>query len=660
MNEEEMTQPDRDLVEFITGHTDRWRDWKEDNYTANWDRYERLYYGIWADEDRTRKSERSRIVTPAIRQAVDNKVAETIEGMSGNGKFFDIVDDLKDQTGPEDVEIMKRQLQEDMKADKFEKEAHKVVKIAEIYGTGIAEILIKNKLELAPATQMLPGQSIAAIGVKETERVSVPIRAIHPRNFLIDPNAEDIDEALGVAIEEYTSLHKIVKGIEAGIYRKVDIQPYYDDTDLEPSQQDTIFQDDKVRIMRYYGLVPKEFLKNLEAKDKEIVDLFPEDSEADQLSDLIEAVVVIANGSLLLKAEASPYMMKDRPIVAYRPEIVPGVFFGVGTVEKGYNMQMAIDAQMRSHLDSLALTTAPMMGIDATRLPRGSKFEVLPGKSILTNGNPAEVLQPFKFGNTDPANYETARGFEAMLLQATGTLDSAELTRAAAGNQGSGGLGMSLAMSAIIKKNKQALVNFQDDFLIPLVEKIAYRYMQFDPERYPTQDYKFIPISSVGMVAREYEQQQFIGLLQTLGPDSPVVPLVLRGIVESSSLPNKQELSAALQKLSEPDPQQQQMQMQQMQQQMELVNAQIQQLMGMAAESQADAQEAQARAQKMIVEAQMIPEKMRIELMSVLTQNLKEEDKDAFERRVEIANLLLREREISSNEKIVENQMKTS
>jgi hypothetical protein len=660
MNEEQMTEPDRDLVEFVTGHTDRWRDWKEDNYTAKWDRYERLYYGIWADEDKTRKSERSRIVTPAIRQAVDNKVAETIEGMSGNGKFFDIVDDLQDQSGPEDVEIMKRQLQEDMKADKFEKETHKVVKIAEIYGTGIAEILVKNKLEMAPATQTMPGQTLSAIGVRETERVSVPIRAIHPRNFLIDPNAEDIDEALGVAIEEYTSLHKVVKGIEAGIYRKVKIDPYYDDTDLEPSQQDTIFQDDKVRIMRYYGLVPKEFLKNLDAKDKEIVDLFPEDSEADQLSDLIEAVVVIANGSILLKAEASPYMMKDRPIVAYRPEIVPGVFFGVGTVEKGYNMQMAIDAQMRSHLDSLALTTAPMIGMDATRMPRGAKFEVMPGKSILTNGNPSEILQPFKFGNTDPTNYETARGFEAMLLQATGTLDSAELTRAAANGQGAAGLGMSLAMSSIVKKNKQALVNFQDDFLVPLVTKVAYRYMQFDPDRYPTQDYKFIPISSVGMVAREYEQQQFIGLLQTLGPDSPVVPLVLRGIVDSSSLPNKQELSAALQKLTEPDPQQQQMQMQQMQQQMELINAQIQQLMGQAAESQADAQEAQARAQKMIVEAQMIPEKMRIELMNALTQNLKEEDKDAFERRVEIANLLLREREISSNEKIVEKQMKTS
>jgi hypothetical protein len=301
-----------------------------------------------------------------------------------------------------------------------------------------------------------------------------------------------------------------------------------------------------------------------------------------------------------------------------------------------------------------------MMGIDATRLPRGAKFEVRPGKSILTNGNPAEVLSPFKFGNTDPANYETARGFESMLLQATGTLDSAELTKAAAGGQGAAGIGMSLAMSAIVKKNKQALVNFQEDFLIPVVKKIAYRYMQFDPERYPSQDFIFIPVSSVGMVAREYEQQQFIGLLQTLGPDSPVVPLVLQGIIASSSLPNKTELVAALQKMSQPNPEQEQMQQQQMQQQMALIQAQIEQLQGQAAESMADAQEAQARAQKLLVEAQMLPEQMRVEVIRAISQNMPDGEADEFERRAKIAELLLKEREIASKEKIVENQMQNA
>ncbi len=48
------------------------------------------------------------------------------------------------------------------------------------------------------------------------------------------------------------------------------------------------------------------------------------DLYTDNYSDLVEAVIVIANNQYLLKAEANPYMMKDRPIVTYVPEKVPG------------------------------------------------------------------------------------------------------------------------------------------------------------------------------------------------------------------------------------------------------------------------------------------------------------------------------------------------
>jgi hypothetical protein len=116
MQEDPVTKADKELVNFVMSHCDQWRDWRDTNFLKKWDEYERLYYGIWSNEDRTRDSERSRIVTPAIRQAVDNKVAEIIEGVSGNGKFFDIRDDFQDQSGPQDVELMKRQLHEDRKS----------------------------------------------------------------------------------------------------------------------------------------------------------------------------------------------------------------------------------------------------------------------------------------------------------------------------------------------------------------------------------------------------------------------------------------------------------------------------------------------------------------------------------------------------------------
>jgi hypothetical protein len=653
--EDPVSESDKDLVAFIIDHCDRWKEHRDNNYQAKWDEYERLYYGVWSDEDKTRDSERSRLVSPAIRQAVENKTSEIIEATTGRGEFFELEDDAADQEEM-DIEMVKSQLHDDLKKDKVDKTWAEVNRNAEVFGLGVAEIQIKSTMELQPAMQPMPNGMGSAIGVMEAERVSVPVKSVHPRNFIWDPNSETVDDALGVAIEEYTSLFKVVKGIEDGIYRKVNIGPEFSDADLIPNQLDSLYQEDKVRVLRYYGLVPREYLEQLENEGGEVADLFPEDSDADKYSDMVEAVVVIANNQYLLKAEANPYMMKDRPIVTYVPEKVSGRLVGMGTVQKGYNMQKAIDAQLRSHLDSLALTTAPMMAADATRLPRGVSYKVQPGKTLLTNGNPNEILFPFKFGSTDAGNISTAQQFEVMLLQATGTLDSQAMTRSVAQGE-AGGASMSLAMSSIIKKNKQALMNFQDDFLIPLIKKVAYRYMQFDPERYPSKDFRFTPASTLGMVAREYEQQQFIGLLQTLGPDSPVLPLVLKGIIKGSSLSNKEELAAALDQMNQPDPAQQQMVMAQQEAQIGLLQAQIAELQGRAQESQANAQESLAKAQKTSVETQLMPEKMRIDVIQASSTNLSNETTDDFERRLKLANIILKERELKTKENIVEAQM---
>jgi hypothetical protein len=657
--EDPVSEADRSLVEFINTQCDNWRDFRDTNYEKQWDEYERLYYGIWSDEDKTRESERSKIVSPAIRQAVENKTSEIMEATTGRGEFFELKDNVMDETGTEtDVELVKRQLHEDLKKTKADKTWTEINRNAEVFGLGIAEIQVKTQTELVPAMQPLPGGQGAAIGVNKTEQVIVPVKSIHPRNFLWDPNSDNTDDALGVAVEEYTSLFKVVQGIESGIYRKVNIGPEYSDNALEPNQLDTLYEEDKVRILRYYGLVPRKYLETIENDGKEVAVLFPEDAPASEYQDLVEAVIVIANGQYLLKAESNPYMMKDRPIVTYVPEKVAGRLVGMGTVQKGYNMQKAIDAQLRSHLDSLALTTAPMMAADATRLPRGVSYKVQPGKTLLTNGNPNEILFPFKFGSTDAGNIQTAERFEVMLLQATGTLDSQAMTRSVAAGE-AGGASMSLAMSSIIKKNKQALINFQDDFLIPLIKKVAVRYMQFDPERYPSKDFTFVPASTLGMVAREYEQQQFVGLLQTLGPDSPVLPLVLKGIIKGSSLSNKEELAMALDQMLQPNPEQQQMAQMQQQAQIALLEAQVAELQGRAQESQANAQESLAKAQKTAVETQLMPEELRAKVIQSASANLDASVNDQFERRLKVANTILKERELQTKENIVEAQMKT-
>jgi hypothetical protein len=631
----EPTEADKELTDFITSHCDKWRDWRDANYLPSYLEYERIFRGEWAAEDKTRESERSRIVTPATQQAVETRHAEIMEAIFGQGDFFDIEDNIQDVNGVAiDVELIKAQLAEDFKKDKIRKAIDQIELMAEIYGTGIGEIIVKTETEYVPSTRPIPNQmGQAAIGVMEKDRISVKINPINPKNFLFDPNGTTVDDCMGVAIEKYVSIHKIVQGIEKGIYRKVDIGTASEDTDLEPTQEISQYQDEKVLLLTYYGLVPRQYLNNLE-ENKDIVDLFPENSAAEDYTDMVEAIVVIANDGLLLKAEENPYMMKDRPVLSYQDDTVPNRLLGRGTVEKAFNMQKAIDAQTRSHLDSLALSTSPMIAMDATRLPRGMKFEVKPGKAILTNGAPSEILYPFKFGQTDPNNLATAKDFERMLLQATGTLDSNGMVSQASRDGG----GMSMAVASIIKKYKRTLVNFQEDFLIPFIKKAAFRFMQFDPERYPSVDMNFIPTATLGIIAREYEQQQFIGLLQTLGADTPVLPILLKGIVGNSSLSNRMELIAKLDEMMQPNPEAQQVQQMQQQLAMQAAQANI-------AVQTTQAEQNRAEAQKLSVEAQLMPQEVQAKMSASLTKNLPNQDDLAskeFDKRVKIAELMLK------------------
>ena len=647
---DEPTDSDKELVAFVVNHCDRWRDYRDTNHLSDWLEYERIFNGEWDIQDKTRESERSRIVTPATQQAVETRHAEIMEAIFGQGEFFDIQDDIRDvNNNPLDVAAIKAQLMEDFKIDKIRKSIDQIELLAEIYGTGIGEIIVKTEKVYVPSTQPIPGQvGQAAIGVVEQDRIGVKIVPVNPRNFLFDPNGTSIDDCMGVAIEKYVSIHKIVKGQEDGIYRKVEIGTDSMDNDLEPTQEITQYEDDKVKVLTYYGLVPREYIEQLE-NESEVEDLFPEDSIQDDYSDLVEAIIVIANDNVLLKAEKNPYMMKDRPILAYQDDTVPNRLLGRGTVEKAYNSQKAIDAQVRSHLDSLALTTSPMIAMDATRLPRGAKFEVKPGKAILTNGNPNEILFPFKFGNTDGSNLTTAKEFERMLLQATGTLDSQGMVSAVSRDAGQGGI--SMAVASIIKKYKRTLVNFQEDFMIPFIMKAAYRYMQFDPERYPTVDMKFIPTAALGIIAREHEQQQFISLLQTLGPNTPVLPVILKGIMANSSLSNRYELIQMLDEMSKVDPQAQQMQQAQQQLAMQAAQAQI-------AVQTTQAEQNRAEAQKLMTETQLMPQEIQAKVLSSATKNLPTGNEPAeFDKRVKIAELMLKEADIKNKSKIVEMQM---
>lgn len=625
------------IEDWVITKCEDWRDYYESNYEGRFEEYYRLWRGQWDPADSERRSERSRIISPALQQAVESNVAELEEATFGRGKWFDVSDNLGD-TQKQDVLFLRNKLTEDFEDCMVRKSVAECLINAAVFGTGVGEIVIEEMKEMAPATQPIMGGDLQAVGVSVTERVKVKLKPVLPQNFLIDPVATSVDDAMGVAIDEFVSRHQVELLQEQGVYRDTYVGSASPDTDLEPDQDLTIYNDDKVRLTKYYGLVPRELLDSATGDDDS-----EEVAEAGSDSKYVEAVVVIANGGILLKAEANPYMMEDRPVVAFPWDVVPGRFWGRGVCEKGYNSQKALDTELRARIDALSLTIHPMMAIDATRLPRGAKPEIRPGKMVLTNGDPREVLQPFNFGQVNQITFAQAGALQQMVQQATGAVDSAGIAGQVNGEATAAGISMSLG--AIIKRHKRTLINFQQSFLLPFVRKAAYRYMQFDPENYPVADYKFNASSTLGIIAREYEVTQLVQLLQTMDRQSPLYNTLIQSIIDNMNLSNREELLAAMQQAMQPNPQQQQLAQAAQQAQLEFQQSQT-------AALAAQAQESNARATKLAAEASAVPQELEIDKINAVTRNLREGDQDdkEFERRMRVAETLLKEREVQAKE----------
>ena len=536
------------LAGWLTSRLEQWRNHRDNNYLSKWDEYYRLWRGIWSVEDQSRASEKSRLISPALQQAVESSVAEIEEATFGRGKWFDIKDDYLDKNKQE-AEVIRNLLQEDLEGAGVKDALCEVFLNGAVYGTGIGKIITEEKIERSPVEVPIEGTLTTKRELAETPLVDVRVEAISPKEFLIDPSAESIDEALGVAHEVYKPRYILSEGMDKGVYRKVDIEA---DTDVIQVGFDPEYTNrdasDQIKITEYWGKVPKKFLNKKKSEDD-----FEYDSD-----ELVEAVVTIANDQYVLRAEENPFMMEDRPFISYQHDLVPSKFWGRGICEKGYNPQKALDAEMRARIDNLALTTTPMMAADATRLPRGLKLEVRPGKTILTNGDPRQAIMPLTLGSPNPNNDAQVALLQNMIQMGTGSSDSTAAPDRATSS------GMSMMQSASIKRQKRTLMNFQNTFLIPMINKTMWRKIQFDVDRYPVSDYKFVPYSTMGIMAKELEMQQMVSMLQSVPKDSPAFSILMLAVFQNSSIHNRDQIVNSLMQSMQPNPQQQQIQQMQM------------------------------------------------------------------------------------------------
>lgn len=658
---------DETLVSWVVTRTDEWRTHRKTNFDSSWDRFERLWRGMWSSEEKIRGSERSKFVSPALSEAVEVSVSEIEEAVFGRGDFFDF---KAEQNDPEPfkraLDRNKVTLREDLGETDFVTNVSDCLINAAVFGTGIGEIFVKTEVR----REIFP--TLAADGTPEADVEEIDVdyaclRAVNPRNFLIQPDARNIKEALGVAIEEDVGLHIIQEGQADGSYNDVEVEAATVEEELgaDPQNEQKTSTADTAHIIRYYGLVPKRLLFPPEKTvDLDIAD--PVETENVTVSSeevMVEAMVVIANKKTLLKAVENPSLMKDRPVVAFQWDSVPGRFWGRGICEKGEMPQRLLDTELRARIDALAFTGAPMMGIDSSRLPRGFKFEVAPGKSILTNGDPAQVLKPFQFGQVDQNTWQQGQMLDQMVQRSTGAMNTTQMAQSgASGDARTGAVSMSLA--GVVKRMKRSLMRFTDQFFIPALKKILWRNMQHAPQRYIPMNSTFTASTTMGIMQREYEMLQLTQLLQAVQPGTPAHSAILKGVIAHTGLNNRREIMDLLDKAAQlpagpPPVDQMTLQLEQAAKQLQLAKMQAE-----IEELRARAQASQAKAALDVAKAQDIPVDNQLEAQAISMKGIyntpEEQMSQALVERGKMADRMLKGMELRekaaeriSNERIV-------
>lgn len=539
------TNYDDALVSWVMERVKAWEDHRDQNYKEKWNEYYRLWRGVWEQKDKNRDSERSKLVSPALSQAIEATVSELEEATFGSGKWFDVDDNFADEDKT-DISIFRDQLDEDLRDAGVPDSISEIYLNGAIYGTGIGKIILEEVDEKQVQPEPIGDTDINSMSVISAPRVQVGLIPVHPQEFVIDPSAKNIKDALGMAHITIIPKHVVETKQKEGVYEDVQLSDFSEGivTTMSYDQKDSLSDvrnQDKVLLVEYHGLVPRQLLP-IDLEDGEEVERLFDDEEQPYIdeSDLVEAIVTIGNSDSLLRAVETPYVMKDRCFLAYQHDTVPNRFWGRGIAEKGYNPQKALDAEMRGRIDAMALTIHPMMAMDATRIHRGANFKIAPGRTIFTNGDPKGILMPFQFGQVNNNTFAQSGELERMVQMGTGAMDSATPLSENRRNETSSG--MSMIMSGAIKRSKRTLANIERNFIKPFIHQSAWRYMQFAPNRYPVQDVHFQVNSTLGMVARELEQQQLANMLNTVPAESPAFWMLLKGIYEHSSISNREQM----------------------------------------------------------------------------------------------------------------------
>lgn len=549
-------QGDDLLVRWVVERVERWTQERDQKYREKWEEYRRIWRCEYSSEDKERMVERSRIMPTDLSEAVHKTAAELSDAFFGRAVWFDLADNFQD-TDTEDVRQMGFKMREDASRSGVQSAVDRSFVNGCVIGTG----LVKMGIGQRPRPQVVEivdkfGRRVMG-GVDLRKRPYVMVSAMNPEEFALETGARTIDEASGAAHVFYMPRQRVLEMQREGIFGAGKVGTMEPPLGVDGTSTFASGASDLVKVTEYRGLVPAAMLPGRRARDgvkRKIVEDTNPDAGGygiDSSVEMAEAIVMIANDELRLKAVANPFQPVTRGFFGYQHETVTDSFWGRGVVEMGFHPFKALQTEIRARADGLALANYPTVWRDENTLPqtRDDPDEKIiePGKEYLVAGDPNRAIREFKFSGPDPNSSRAIADYQRMIEQATGSFgfQGAILTSKDTRVQGA-----SVALQSFMRRSKRTAMNIERDMLNPLIEAMAFASMQFIPDRYPPLDFSFTAKGAIGILQRDAERATLIEVLATIPQESPAFYATLRLIIESGPYEQRSTMLAIIDEMT--------------------------------------------------------------------------------------------------------------
>lgn len=529
------------IVKDLTGKFNKWAAWRQP--------YDDLFeeiYGLYHSTTSARKTKtRTKIFIPIVFQVIEAAIPKIINTLFSVDEFFEVhpLDSVDEDLGDDIRKLIVAQLRMANFYVKFLDFAKQLL----LYGTSYLKVYWKVRRAWVwtrvPVREqvVIDGFEVSNDIVDWEETKEYKIVERRPEVEVVDildvfPNPEaetETDEGRGFFIRTWMSLEDFKK-MGAGEF------PVFANTDSSRLSDNSHSRSESRQERRSTRGMTQDYS---ESKQVELISYWgPYDVDGDGIEE--EAHIVIANKSVLAKAQGNPFHHQRRPLLRTVLFNSPKEWFGIGMVEPVIPLQHELNTLRRQRLDNINLMINRMWLIDGgadidldslTSTPNG----------IITRDSNKDSVEPLEQKDVTQSAYIEAQNVQTDIENTTtprsaqGTPQSGRLGRTASGAKLI--IGQALDKFSLIAKVIELMC------LQPLVEIIHDLNGQFidddetlqdpklygailqnprTPEEIRTQS-RFIVRAGSQMIANEAKVQnamQFIQMFQnSLTPESMTI-----------------------------------------------------------------------------------------------------------------------------------------